>query len=328
MTQDILLAQPVLEPGFIDLSVGEPVVICENLLKMVNINELTPSLKLSDFSYPSPCGLPDLVKFLEDKHQERVIITNGAKQALGAAFYAVNKLGKKSVGLQNPYWALLPELIKMHGLEISDMNSKDAILAVSPNNPDGSVLDLELLQSKCLENNTILIHDGAYYTDIYLENCSKKIYGDVQIFSISKMFGLSSLRLGYAVCRNDDMYNNMQHYMEHMTVGVGKMQQMLLLNIFKSINLKEFEKKCFDSLYSNKQLISKIDKNIIDINPNFNGMFLWEMVNDWDAFNKAKLYIINGSLFGNKNYVRINMGLKTETIEEVVDRLNLSYKLK
>ena len=68
---------------------------------------------------------------------------DGAKQALGAAFYALHKMGKRILGMRNPYWAAIPPLADMHGLTCSP--NYDCYLAVSPNNPDGHVLDLQEL---------------------------------------------------------------------------------------------------------------------------------------------------------------------------------------
>lgn len=321
----ILLAQPKLpDSSWIDLTVGEPYIIKDNLLKLIDIKSCMPVMNSEDFIYPSPCGDPNLVKYLEDKHGYPVIITNGAKQALGAAFYAVKQLGINDLGLRTPFWALMPPLADLHGLNIvfhDRDNIQKAELCIAPNNPDGFIGDLDEYEERCKQNNSILIHDAAYYTGHYT-SIHKKMIGDVQIYSCSKMFGLSSLRLGYAVCRNVEMYEYMQYYMEHMTVGVSKMPQMFLLNVFKSINMNWFETQCHAALSKNKSIANMIDTDIISIQNIDNSMFLWGELLNKKVFESAKLHIIDGECFGNKDYIRINMGFDEYKMQEIVRRLN------
>ena len=321
----ILLAQPILPEDWRDLSVGEPHVIRDILFNELNINLCLPSLKSNDFIYPSPCGYDDLVRLLENKHGGKVVITNGAKQGLGAALYASSKMGAKKVWTPTPYWALLPPLFDLHGLGFEKaVPGTDAVcLAVSPNNPDGNILNLSMYEIICKRRNALMIHDAAYYTNIYMKKIDKKVYGDAQVYSISKMFGLSSLRLGYVVCKNEEMYNHIQFYMEHMTVGVSKLPQMFLFNIMNSINMNSFEKKCFQALECNKEIVKQINPSIMDVpTENIPGMFLWGRVKDYDAFKRAKLHVIDGEPFGKKDFVRINLAFKQDVMFEIVDRLN------
>jgi histidinol-phosphate/aromatic aminotransferase/cobyric acid decarboxylase-like protein len=184
----ILLAQPVLKPDWIDLSVGEPHLIREILLEEVDVNKCFPKLESEDFTYPSPCGYDKLVEYLETKHGAPVVITNGAKQGLGAAIYAAKQMGACRIWTPSPYWALLPPLFDLHGLKMTnttlpnrDDDNDVACLVVSPNNPDGKVSNMILNQNVCNYRGSLLIHDAAYYTPIYIEGLIQKVYGDAQI---------------------------------------------------------------------------------------------------------------------------------------------------
>jgi len=330
---DILLAQPILPEGFIDCSVGEPHIIRDTLLNILNIESCMPDVTWKDFVYPSPCGNPELVSYLEKKHGAPVVITNGAKQALGASFYALNKMKKPFLGMKNPYWALIPPLANLHDVHIKTSDpyrydNFDSYLLLAPNNPDGSLDNLDHVSEHMKRYSKPFIHDGAYYTHNYIDsNQELKTYGDVQIFSMSKTLGLSSLRLGYAVCQNEEMYKHIQYYMEHMTVGVSNLSQMFLMNIFNKLHFKlnDFENECFLSLKENKKLVKGINPKILEVPDNIEdipGMFLWAKCNDYEAFKKAKLYIINGEPFGNKDYVRINLGFTTNVMKDIVERIN------
>ncbi len=137
---DILLAKPKLPDGWIDVSVGEPHVVREVLRKYFKLDSIGQDHPDHYWEYPNPIGYPPLVKALEEKHGYPVIITNGAKQALGATFYALKKMGKETVGMMEPYWALIPPLVEMHGLKpaigVHPFNI-DSFLALAPNNPNG-----------------------------------------------------------------------------------------------------------------------------------------------------------------------------------------------
>lgn len=298
---------------------------------MIDMQHCIPNLSDKDFAYLSPAGNKELVSYLEEKYQASVVITGGAKQALGAAFYALKQMGINWFGMNSPHWALIPPLAKLHDIEpifVDPYNSSRSCLLLAPNNPDGSMEDLDNIESYCKSEGIVLIHDGAYYTHSYINrSVPLKQIGDVQIFSMSKMLGLSSLRVGYAVCRNQEMYKHILDYMEQMTVGVSNVSQLFLLNVLESLESKqvEFEDKCFNDLKENKRLVKTINPNILEVPDNIEdvaGMFLWAKCKDPDAFKKAKLHIISGEPFGDKDYVRINLGFRNEDMKDIVQRIN------
>jgi aspartate/methionine/tyrosine aminotransferase len=334
---EILLAKPKLPEGWIDVSVGEPHVVREALLQTFDL-DLThhpiPTVERMH-EYPLPTGYKPLVEMLEACHGSPVIITNGAKQALGATFYALNRMGLKKVSMRNPYWALIPPLLHMHGLE-HVARGGDSILCLAPNNPDGFMKGLEADADFCHLADMPFIHDAAYYTHVYLPPSQQlKQYGDVQIYSISKMLGLSGLRLGYAVCPNPEFYRYIQEYMEAMTVGVSALPQIFLEQLFKAMEIhpdltKQFETKARNSLISAKKIMQEIDPEVLEIPdnlPEVPGMFLWAKVGPKCDFAKARVNAIDGALFGVPGYVRMNLAFDTKTMSDIVGRLN-SAKVK
>jgi len=332
----MLLAKPKLPPDFIDVSVGEPYLIRDELLSTFQIQNDLKEFHLSDedMGYPNPKGYQPLVEFLENKHGAPVIITNGAKQALGAAFYALHRMNKETIGMRNPYWALIPQLAEMHDLQCVYDRLGDSYLHIAPNNPDGFIGNYAALEATCKEYNVPLIHDGAYYTHLYIErNVKLGPIGDVQIFSISKMLGLSGLRLGYAVCYNAEFYNYMQAYIEAMTVGVSIYSQMFLHHVLSDKMakqpelVKKFEDTCRNQLRRNKDLCLNIDSEILEVSKDvmdIAGMFGWFKVGPKADFKKAKLNFIDGTLFGMPGYVRMNLAFSEDKMKEIVKRLNNS----
>lgn len=335
---EILLAKPKLPEGWIDVSVGEPHIVREILLETFpEATDLSRGLPVVDrmHEYPLPTGYPELVEFLRHKHGAPVIITNGAKQALGASFYALKKMGRAVMGMRTPYWALIPPLANLHGIQCVDLHKEqwDGCLALSPNNPDGFMEDLTALQRECRRQNIPLIHDAAYYTYSYVPAYEGLgAYGDVQIYSISKMLGLSGLRLGYAVCPNPDFYRYIQEYMETMTVGVSIISQIFLNKLMKSMDsnpylTRRFEGVAFEELRQNKKLISQVDPEVLEVPTNYHsrpGMFGWFKMGAKCNFNRARINAIDGALFGMPGYVRMNLAFNTTQMKEIVSRLNAS----
>jgi aspartate/methionine/tyrosine aminotransferase len=338
---DILLAKPKLPPDWIDVSVGEPHLVRDNLIKVFQLEEELKigHLKIDDLIYPSPVGYQPLVRHLEEKHGAPVIITNGAKQALGACFYALRKLGKEYIAMRNPHWCLIPPLARMHDLKptFSDPNveSEDPYLLLGPNNPDGfcpSAKELLELSQQYKEAGVPFIHDAAYYTHIYLpETHTLPKIGDVQIYSISKMLGLSGLRLGYAVCHNPEYYKLIQEYMEAMTVGVSISSQTWLFDLldrrmrsFPTL-VRRFEGISSMQLEENKKLCLQISPDILEVPTNVAevpGMFGWFKTGPKFNFEKSKINFIDGALFGMPGMIRMNLAFDYAKMQEVVNRLN------
>lgn len=332
--EPLLVSKPKLPPDFIDLSVGEPYVVRDALIKTFDLqnNFFQMPTDLEDMSYPHPSGYKPLVDYLEAVHGAPVIITNGAKQALGAVFYALYKMGKVNVSMRSPYWALIPPLAIMHNLSPVYSGFGDAVLSLAPNNPDCFMPDLKRLEADCTNNNVPLIHDGAYYTHTYLSRDTKlETIGDVQIFSVSKMFGLSGLRLGYAVCSNQTFYQHVLAYVEAMTVGASIASQKILFTLMNDIMapkpglVTEFEDVCYARLKANRNMLQNINPDILSVpeeTANADGMFAWLKVGSKADFNKSKLHLVSGAAFGDVSHIRMNLAFSEAKMKEIINRLN------
>lgn len=330
---DILLAKANLPPDFIDCCVGEPHLIRDNLYANFDISSLTPTVSNQNiFEYTKPNGFDPLVKFLEDKHQAPVIISNGAKQCVGSLLYALKKNNRLNIGLTLPFWSLFKPLIEMHGLNLrNSIYASDSFLLVHPNNPDGFVYDFNNLDSivgTCKELSIPLIHDGAYYDQVYLgESYKLSPIGDVQIFTCSKLLGLSQLRVGYSVFYNTELYKAALEYMEHFTVGVSILSQIFALNIFKEMFYNpditsSFKNMCYADLSRNRILANTINPEILELKKDSMGMFLWGKYKDFNKFHEAKISVIEGTPFGMPGYVRLNMAFDERKFKEIIKRLN------
>lgn len=345
---NVLSSKPKLPSDWLDVSVGEPYVVREKLFEVFDMSELKLPIVGDGWSYPPPVGYKPLVDLLEWKHQAPVVITNGAKQALGATFYALKKMNRSVVEMRVPYWALLPSLIEMHGCTCvatmqnpphytdSEFWKHDAHLMLAPNNPDGFIhSDKDLLEMDKMYKGAgkPFIHDAAYYTHSYIASGTPlPAVGDVQIYSISKMLGLSSLRMGYAVCPNPEFYRLIKEYMEAMTVGVSLPSQMLTFELMNRMRgyptlTEKFESNSFLALQEAKGLIKTVDPEVLEVPSNFEetpGMFGWFKTGPKFSQEKAKVNFIDGALFGAPGMVRMNLAFDKAKMQEIVNRLNAS----
>lgn len=334
---DLLLAKPELPSDVTDVSVGEPHLVRDIFLDTFNLFPYELSNIPGILEYPYPSGYKKLVSLLEAKHNAPVIITNGAKQALAATFYALKQMGYNKVGMKLPYWALLPPLANMHNMEsvFEDPSESPQIpyLLLAPNNPDGqcdSFEKLKQLSNLYKEKNIPFIHDAAYYTHAYIPSTYKlQSLGDIQIYSISKYLGLSGLRLGYCVIHNTKMYKYIQAYMEAMTVGVSNISQHYLFNILNMMDgypslVTSFENKAFEALQARKKQFKELNCKSLIVPDNIEsvyGMFLFCKVPDFSIFNKAKINVADGKFFGMENYARINLAFHENSSNKIFEKL-------
>lgn len=334
--QDILLSKST-NKDEIDLAIGEASLIKNNLFKYIDYSEINNLNTDHNFEYLPPNGYPDLVKFLEDQHQAPIVITNGAKGALAACFYALKKHNYKSIGMKSPWWALLPPIIQSFNLEWkTSYVGADACLAVLPNNPDGymaSVEEIANLLEECKDKNIPLIHDAVYYSNLYLpKNYQLQQFGNLQIFSASKYLGLSGIRIGYIVCNDHNYYYDLCEYQEMMSVGVSVLSQNLFLNILKEFKNKpylknNFESSCREDLKTNKKLLLQINKEVIEFPDNFIdnfGMFAFVKIKNKKVFTDNKIKIIDGIGFGASEMSRINLAVSKDIMRKVVEKINNS----
>jgi aspartate/methionine/tyrosine aminotransferase len=336
MSNDAKLQKVILGPDWIDLSFGEPKVVMHALFRQLNRFgdpfKMPTIHDLPKWEYQPAAGKPDLISILEKKYDAKVVICNGAKQALGAAMYAFKRHGCRNIYYDSPYYPANPGIAEAVNLTWADAESAESYLITSPNNPDGrnySNLDLVNWRYK-----GPMIHDAAYYTDIYLPDDQITLpLGHIQVFSMSKMYGLSGLRIGYAVVHNEVYYRDMVDYMEMTTAGVSTASQDIARNIelFFRDNpsyYKEFCREARASIALARKELERLDPDVLELVPcQSNSMFGWFKAGPALDNKTAKVHILPGEIFGRPGYMRMNIAHPPEVIREAVDRLN-THKIR
>lgn len=333
---DSKLQKVILGPDWIDMSFGEPKVVANALFKQLNCVGTSfnmPKMQdLRNWEYPPASGKPDLVKLLEDRHGARVVVTSGGKQALDSALRALYICGGRHIYYDVPYYPANPGFIKSAGLLGVEKSQADCFLITSPNNPDGkNYTNVELLNFASMKPT---IHDAAYYTDIYLPDGQIPIdIGDMQVFSISKMYGLSGLRVGYVVVHNEKYYNHIRDHIETTTAGVSVVSQDIVRNVesfFKERPdaLVQFQQESRKAIADARSALSALDPDVLQlVNSDANSMFAWFKAGPLLDNKSAKVHILDGSIFGQPGMMRMNIALPVSVVQDAVRRLNTN-KLK
>lgn len=327
-----------LPDGYIDLAIGEARVVREALFSYAS------SKAIFEFGQGDPCtweyqhprGYAPLVRLLEDRHQVPIVVTCGAKQGLSAVFYALRKRGVTNVGLEVPFWSQLPSAIRLSGLDVVTGRAFDpkygSFLHVAPNNPDGHLMTLEenrKLYETYRDRKVPFVHDAAYYSDIYVpESYELGAFGDVRIFSVSKMYGLSGLRLGYVACDDTSFYSDIMEYVETTTVGASAPAQQLFSEILETERENPSFRASFKSnvkacLTQAREIMRHVHPDVLVIPKNEQlGMFGWyEKGPKFDPVT-AKVVVADGAAFGDLTKVRLNLAVKEETLKTAIQRLH------
>lgn len=332
MIDDAKLQKVLLGPDWIDLSFGEPKVVMDALFRQLNRFgdpfKMPTLYDLPKWEYQPAAGKPDLVKILEERYDEKVVVCNGAKQALAASMYSFGQRGCKTIYYKSPYYPANPSLAKLANLTWSPQaDGADSLLITSPNNPDGAnQSSLDLINWRY---RGPMIHDAAYYTDIYIPDGDMTLpMGDIQVFSMSKMYGLSGLRIGYAVFHNPKYYQDAVNYMEMTTAGVSTASQDIARNIELFFRdhpsyYKEFCREARASIALARKELEKLDPEVLELVPcQSNSMFGWFKKGPKLDNKSAKVHILDGALFGQPGMMRMNIAHPVEIIREAVERLN------
>lgn len=323
------------EPGVINLAVGEPVVVRNRVGKVV-LAENMALRPLSAMSYPPAEGLPelrDLLSRLPICKGKHIVVTNGAKQALHAAIFALKGLKLESTlkGLRRepliaasaPYWPSYPAIAKAQGLVFVGGRGTigDIQVNASPNNPTGAV-DL----ADCD------IWDAAYASASYGFDETVSLGNKISVFSASKMYGLSGARIGWLATSDEELANRAIEFMETASAGVSTVSQEMLIRAVETHleypNLvRSAQQDAYADLSANASFFRQLGKHFVEragFSRTGMGMFEFMRLEEPLYFerllDKARVRVISGRHFGcDDSWIRISIGATRETIARAVE---------
>ncbi len=332
MSHDLQMARGAAD-GETNLAIGEPFFLQELLLRYMRVQGISKAL-----TYPRIGGEPEL---LEELHRQlpqyqHIIVTNGAKQAIEAAFFAFRTVEKKSsVFHQAPYWPSYPTLAKSQGLGFNDAAPYEAQIftVTSPNNPDGAQFTL----MKRMPD----LWDAAYAQPLYGYHGVPPPHR-VAIFSAAKQLGLSGLRVGWLATNDSLLASAAAYFVEITTSGVSIPSQMHLAGCLKAFRdpnqLGELTERSFEAraaLMTNgnsfNELVHDMTQTTRGVPLDGSGMFAWSKARDSERFGRAlkaaKVKVVTGDACGQyePGWFRMSMGNIPEVTLQALQRLREAY---
>ncbi len=183
---------------------------------------------------------------------DHVLVTNGAMNGLFIAFHSLVTPGDEVI-MPDPTWTETADIVSLAGgvpvrVRLDELHGERyqaaaieqaitprtrAIVVNSPHNPTGLVIDRQGLTeiARLAEKHGLwLVSDEAYEHVIYdgREHVSLGSLGYdrvLSIFSMSKSYAMSGLRLGYLSCNDDRLVERMAKYLRCTINGVNSATQ-------------------------------------------------------------------------------------------------------
>ncbi|MGB2579264.1 aspartate aminotransferase [Elusimicrobium simillimum] len=316
--------------------------------------------------YSPTTGTVDLknavIKYTKDHYgktfeQSNIIISSGAKQAIYNFLLCVVNSGDEVV-FPAPYWVSYPEMVTMaggipvavkpeHGLQITLPEFEEAItdktkavMLNSPNNPSGLIFGTEFVKGVveiCEKKGIYLLMDDIYHQLVFdgkttpnaLEY-SKDGRNLVIINGVSKLYGLTGIRIGWAVSENKELIaamGRMQAQTTSCNSDLSEAAAAAALNGDQS-GVKEMTMQ----LEENRNALIAELKNIKGVNVTVsNGTFY--TLADFSSYNmtsmelaeflldKALVAVVPGDAFGMEGYARISFCSARENVIEGARRI-------
>lgn len=210
-------------PAYIDLPLGNTERLFMSPEEERALDQAwTESARSAAGHYPDARGLEAALAERIGVAAEQVIVTAGADEALERACKAVLEPGRTML-IPTPTFAMIPHYAKLTGAEVKTFPSESnqinwtrlreacdektaAIAVISPNNPTGSVLDVDaFIEFAEAFPDVLCIFDGAYaeFADVDPLTQLVKLPNVVVVRTMSKAWGLPGLRVGYAVASRE-----------------------------------------------------------------------------------------------------------------------------
>jgi len=247
-------------PNSLRLESGEPDFPVHDNIKIAMIRALMKEYT----KYTHSSGIPELRQEVYNKcvnenrisldSKENVIITDGGVGSMSYSLHAIINAGEKEeVITHNPTWTPTIQMIRQSGAipvlapldsergfaldpgEIEDRITRKtkAIILNSPHNPTGSVFskgDLEEVVEIADKNGLYLLSDEAYehitYDVEHISPGSLSNYENIiSLFTFSKSFNMTGLRLGYIATKNQEVMTNLRKVVLYHCNGINSATQ-------------------------------------------------------------------------------------------------------
>eukprot|EP00268_Persea_americana_P062495 TRINITY_DN8016_c0_g1_i3.p1 TRINITY_DN8016_c0_g1~~TRINITY_DN8016_c0_g1_i3.p1 ORF type:complete len:465 (-),score=70.10 TRINITY_DN8016_c0_g1_i3:201-1595(-) len=174
-----------------------------------------------------------------------ILFGDGSTQLINTAVHALshnNSSSPTSVVAAVPYYGAYEAQTNLFNSEdyewkgdafqwknTSDSSVNSIEFVTSPNNPDGQ-LRRPVIQGPLAK----AIHDHAYYWP-HFTAIPSMVDEDIMLFSLSKITGHAGTRFGWALIKDEEVYNSMKYYATLNTLGFSHESQLRALKLLKVV---------------------------------------------------------------------------------------------
>jgi len=348
----------------VDFTVGEPDSNTPDNIKQAAIDAIN-----SNFTrYTDVSGIQDLRTAICNKlnndnglnyKPNQIIVSNGAKQALANAFFAILNPGDEVI-IPIPYWVSYPQMIYVTGgvpvfVDTISENIVDAIKSAitpktkaiivnSPSNPSGKMLNAnELIQiaNIAISNDLYVISDEIYeklilddVPHISIASLSDEIAKrTIVVNGLSKSYAMTGWRIGYSAS-NPDLARVLSYIQGHCQGNTNSITQKAAIEAFTGS--QDFVINMVKSLRIRRDYVVKRLNNIpgfdyiypqgglsvfIDVSHTKSASIFAE-----ELLNKENVALMPGTDFGSDKHIRISFATSMERIIEGFDRIERFIK--
>jgi aspartate aminotransferase len=350
----------------INLGVGEP----KNPAPMSAIEYAQQCLGTRDLKYTPASGIQEFKQAVVDytaKHYGRtpklnnVLVTVGAKQAIYNALVAILDPGDEVI-LLAPYWVSYPEMVRLpagipvpvappigqlqqriEDIEQAVTERTRAILLNSPNNPTGVVYTQDFIKSLvefCEAREIYLILDDIYHQLVYGDTpwvsgyqfTNREIDESylVVINGVSKTYGMTGLRIGWAV-GTAELIKVMSNIQSQTTSGTSILTQEAALGALVGPQNDVDDLRAF--IKENRDLVLKGLATLEGVTciepggafycfPDFSAYDKDSMALAGFLLEKALVAVVPGAPFGLDGHLRISFAGDRQGIMEAIQRIH------
>jgi len=220
-------------------------------------------------------------------------------------------------------------------------------LLCNPHNPLGIVFsrrDLSQMAEICLENNVLIVADEIH-SELLLDEkkftpmakLSKEVANNtITLIAPSKTFNVPGLFCGFAIIPNKELCDKYKEVAEHLRLHVASLG-LHAAQVAFSGQCDEWLRELRSYLTGNRNiLVDYITKNMPEVRitvpqATYLAWLDFKQLNLEPSpfeffFEKAKVALSDGAIFGEKGSVRLNFGTSRSVLTQALDRMNKALR--
>jgi len=309
----------------------------ENPYNTVNKAHLIESIESFEFNrYPDANykALRKAISKISNVAINQIIATNGSDELIQLLILAFSnpsdhilaleptfsEYRKIASYLQRDYIGLAPNenlsLSKENLLKAIQENNPKIIFLCTPNNPTGELLDQEFIKSILKNTNSIIALDEAYieFSSENNLNLLKDFDNLVIMRTLSKAYGLASLRIGYGLA-NITLIEALNKC--RMPYNISGISACIATNALNSIDIEKYKLLLMNE---KNEILKKFDSLGIKYLKSNSNFVLFKLDNSEQLYNQLvdhNIYIRKFKESLLRNYLRFSIGTKEENTKFV-----------